>query len=57
MATPQVEYHEPTNSYRTEFDHQTRSATNAVVTAVAAAAGTDPLELPPLYPVVDLAGK
>lgn len=52
-ATPQVEYHEPSNSYRTEFDNQTRTATEAVVTAVATAAGTDPLELPPLWSVLD----
>lgn len=52
-ATPQVEYHEPTNSYRTEFDNQTRLATHAVVTAVATAADTDPLELPPLRSVLD----
>lgn len=52
-STPHVEYHKPTDSYRTEFDNQTRLATNAVVTAVATAADTDPLELPPLWSVLD----
>lgn len=36
-----------------EFDRRTRSATNAVVTAVASAADTDPLKLPPLWSVLD----
>lgn len=52
-AASQVEYHEPTESYRTKFDRQTQSATNAVVTAVGTAAETDPLELPPLWSVLD----
>lgn len=52
-VTPAVEYHEQTESYRTEFDRYTRSATDAVLTAVASAADADPLELPPLWSAVD----
>lgn len=49
----QIEYHEPTRSYRVEFDQQIQSATGSVIIAVATAAGTDPLELPPLGAVLD----
>lgn len=52
-AISNAEYHEQTGSYRTEFDCKTRSASDAVVTAVATATGTDPLELPPIYSVLD----
>lgn len=52
-VAPQVEYHEPSGSYRAMFDQRTRSATDAVIAAVAAAAETDPLELPPLWSVLD----
>ncbi|AHG03610.1 hypothetical protein HALDL1_08370 [Halobacterium sp. DL1] len=52
-AATHIEYHEPTESYRAEFDQQTHPATEAVVTAVATATGMGPLELPPLYSVLD----
>lgn len=52
-AVSSVTYHEPTGTYRTEFDWTTRPASSAVVSAVAFASGRDPLALPPLYSSVD----
>lgn len=52
-ASDRIEYHESSDTYRTEFDGRTRPASVAVVTAVATATETDPLELPPLYSVID----
>ena len=48
-----VEYHEETDTYRTEYDPQTRPVTEAVVETVAEATGTSPLDLPQLHSVVD----
>lgn len=48
-----VEYHEPTRTYRTLFDHQDRLASDAVISVVSAAIGVGPMELPPIYTAVD----
>lgn len=48
-----VEYHEPTGTYRSSFDERERTASEAVVSTVSSAAGTDPLDLPPVYSTVD----
>lgn len=53
IASPIVDFHESSGTYRTQFDEHTRPATEAIVKAVATATGTDQLELPPLYSVVD----
>ncbi len=48
-----VEYHSPSGTYRTEFDFVTRTASEAIVSAVADARDCDPLELPPLFHTID----
>lgn len=48
-----VEYHEASETFRTQFDSSTRRASEAVLSAVATATGRDPLDLPPLYSVLD----
>ena len=48
-----VEFHTPSETYRTEFDFVTQTASDAVVSAVASVHGCDPLELPPLFQSVD----
>jgi hypothetical protein len=53
VASSAVEYHEASGTYTTEFDSHARPPSVAVVDAVAAAVGRDPLELPPLYSVLD----
>ena len=53
VASPVVEFHEETEIYRTQFDLYTRTASEAIITAMTAATGKDPLELPPLYSIVD----
>lgn len=53
VAEDAVEYHEGTDTYRTEYDAQTRPVTEAVVEAVAEATETSPLDLPQLHRVVD----
>ena len=53
IASPAVDFHESSETYRTQFDVHTRPASEAIFTAVATATGTDPLELPPLYSVID----
>lgn len=52
-GAPEVEYHEPTESYRAEFDRHTHLATEAVITAVATATDTAPHEIPPLAHTID----
>lgn len=52
-ASTHVEFDETHGIYRTEFDFHTRPATEAVIDAIATASGSDPLELTPLYSVVD----
>ncbi len=53
VADSTVEYHEPTGTYRTEFDHDTRRVSDVVVWAVARVSDCDPLALPSLYEAVD----
>jgi len=48
-----VEVHGPTRTYRTSFGEDGRTATDAVISTVSAAAGAGPLELPPIYAAVD----
>lgn len=52
-AIPSVEYHEQSETYRTEFDFVTWTVSDAVITAVAYARECDPLELPPLFRILD----
>jgi hypothetical protein len=44
---------EETGTYRTDFDGRTQPVSEAVVYAVAELTQTDPLNLPPLYTVLD----
>jgi len=44
---------EETGTYRTDFDGRTQLVSEAVVYAVAELTQTDPLNLPPLYTVLD----
>lgn len=53
IASDEVEYHEQSGTYRTEFDFLGRPASVAVAEAVAAAAGMDPVDIPPLHSIVD----
>jgi hypothetical protein len=53
IASPAIEVHEQSGTYLTQFEMQTRPVTEAILTAVATATGNDPLELPPLYSVID----
>ena len=53
VASPDVEYCDKTDTYRTEFDSRTRTATEAVVSAVETATGRESLDLPTLYTVID----
>lgn len=53
IVADRVEFHEPTGTYRTRFDPADRLASEAVVSAVSTATGTDPTELPPIYDAVD----
>jgi len=53
-ASSNVEYHEASGTYRTEFDPDTRPVCEAIITAVATATERDPLDVPPLYSVVDI---
>ena len=53
IASPAVDFHEPSKTYRTQFDVLTRPASEAILSAVVAATGNDPLELPPLYSGID----
>lgn len=53
IASDDVEFHEKTGTYRTEFDFYSRPASVAVAEAVAAAAEADPLDIPPLHDTVD----
>lgn len=48
-----VEFHEPTGTYRALFDSREQPASEAVVSAVAVAAGTDPMDLPPVHDDLD----
>lgn len=48
-----VEYHEPSRSFRTSFRDERRSALDAITSAVAAATDRDPLALPVLYTTID----
>lgn len=48
-----VEGHGSTRTYRTSFGSNGRTATDAVIATVSAAAGAGPLELPPIYAAVD----
>lgn len=53
IASPAVDFHKEEGTYRTQFDSHTRPASEAILSAVVAATGNDPLELPPLYSVID----
>lgn len=53
VASTEVNYDEATDTYRTEFDFHSRSASLAVIAAVSAATDTDPLDLDPLYRAID----
>jgi beta-galactosidase beta subunit len=53
VASDHVTFNGETGTYWTEFDGHTRQPAEAVVYAVAEASQTDPLDLPPLYSVVD----
>ena len=48
-----IEDEETNGTYRSRFDPGDRSASEAVITAVSAATGTDAMELPPIYDAVD----
>ena len=48
-----LEYDADRDVYRASFDSDSEGASSAVVSAVAAVAGTSPVEMPPLYSVVD----
>lgn len=49
----EIKYNADTDTYRTSFYSDDESASMAVISTVAALAGTDPVDLPPLYSVVD----
>ncbi|MDG5775954.1 HalOD1 output domain-containing protein [Haloarculaceae archaeon H-GB2-1] len=53
VASPAVDFHKSSNTYRTAFDVHTRPASEAILSAVATATGKDQLELTPLYSVID----
>jgi hypothetical protein len=53
IASRAVDFHEPSRTYRTQFDVHTRPASKAIVKAVTTATGKDPLELRPLYSAID----
>lgn len=53
VASPLVESHEETGTYRAQFDRYTRTASEAILTGVTEATGKGPLELPPLYSAID----
>ena len=53
VALDHVTFNRETGTYWMEFDGHTRQPTEAVVYAIAEASQTDPLDLPPLYSVVD----
>ena len=53
LASPGIDFHESSNTYRTQFDVHTRPASEAILTAVATATGKDSLELTPLYSIID----
>lgn len=53
IASPAVDFHEETGTYRTQFDVHTRPVSEAIVMAVAAATAKEPQELSPLYSVID----
>lgn len=53
IASSTVDFHESSGIYHTQFDVHTRSASEAILTAVATAIGKDQLELPPLYSAID----
>lgn len=53
IASPAVDFHEASGTYRAQFDVHTRPASEAILTAVATATENDPLELSPLYSVID----
>lgn len=48
-----VEYDAETETYRTSFDTTTQSVSAAVISTIAAISETPPIELPPLYSVVE----
>lgn len=51
-----LEYSSETETYRATFDSTIESVHTAIVSTVAAVLETHPLELPPLYSVVDPTG-
>lgn len=53
IAAKPVEFHEATDTFRTEFDSETRPPTEAVIAAVAAAKDADETALPPLFERID----
>ena len=52
-ASPTVEFHKETGTYRTEFDFHTRLPSEAVITAVAEARDLAETDLPSLYDSID----
>jgi hypothetical protein len=53
VTSDDVAYHEASGTYQAVFDPGTQLASEAVLTTVAEAASTEPLDLPPLYGSVD----
>lgn len=52
-APDEVDFEPETGTYRTTFDGEDVTPSTAVVETVAAVRGVDPMELDPLYEVVD----
>ena len=53
VASPSVDYHAPSETYRTEFNFVSRTVSEAVISAVAHVRECDPLDLPPLFQTID----
>lgn len=53
VASDNVTFEEATGTYQTEFGRDGRTATEAVVDKMSEMTQTDPLELPPIFDVLD----
>ena len=48
-----ADYDSATDTYRVSFDATSHSLNESIISTVAAVSGTEPMELPPLYDVLD----
>lgn len=53
VSRPRVEHRESSGTYRAEFDVDGRPVSDTVLAVVGVADEVDPVDLPPLYSVVD----